>query len=487
MAEVLLIQPKAGNWETVGVRLPEGLLTMAAVPHKEGYEVKILDTRLSKDWKKELIDELKQNPVVAALTCMTGPQIRYALEISRFIKENSNVPVVWGGVHPTLLPEQTLSNQYVDIVVIDEGDITFIELINALEAEKSLNDVLGIAFKKDGKVIRNQPRPLIKNIDELPDKPYELVNIKNYFGFSHEDGEPSVALSTSRGCNFKCTFCYDTIFYNNTWRAMSVDRTIEVIKNMVDKFGIKNIYFQDDNFVVSIPRFRQIVEKILEERLDITWGLMGIRIDTIGRLDDELLAKVVKSGCKSMDSGLESGSDKILKMIRKGFTVQQAIDGNRKIAKYPIVMKYSFIGGYPTETEEDLKMTISMIAQLVKDNKDACTPFLIYSAYPGVPLYDLAKQYGLKEPQSLEEWSTFDYESSYLNYPWLDKKRIKMLRNLAFTSLFANPAFQYKVQKKFVKLLFKMYQPIARFRFMNNLYQVPFEKRVADFITASIY
>lgn len=268
---------------------------------------------------------------------------------------------------------------------------------------------------------------------------------------------------------------------------MSVDRTIEVIKNMVDKFGIKNIYFQDDNFVVSIPRFRQIVEKILEERLDITWGLMGIRIDTIGRLDDELLAKVVKSGCKSMDSGLESGSDKILKMIRKGFTVQQAIDGNRKIAKYPIVMKYSFIGGYPTETEEDLKMTISMIAQLVKDNKDACTPFLIYSAYPGVPLYDLAKQYGLKEPQSLEEWSTFDYESSYLNYPWLDKKRIKMLRNLAFTSLFANPAFQYKVQKKFVKLLFKMYQPIARFRFMNNLYQVPFEKRVADFITASIY
>jgi len=373
-------------------------------------------------------------------------------------------------------------------VVIDEGEITFLELIKTLETGKPLDEVLGIAYKKDGKVIKNAPRPLIKNLDELPDKPYELVDIKKYFGFSHEgNDEPSIAISTSRGCNFKCTFCYDTVFYNNTWRALSVDRTMEIIKNMVDKFGIRNIYFQDDNFVVSIPRFREIVDRIIDENLDINWGLMGIRIDTIGRLDNELLSKVVRAGCKSMDSGLESGSDKMLKMIRKGFTVQQALDGNRKIAKFPIIMKYSFIGGYPTESEEDLKMTIDMISQLVKDNKDACTPFLIYSAYPGVPLYEVAKQYGVKEPQTLEDWSSFDYESSYLNYPWLDKKRIKMLRNLAFTSLFANPAFQYKVQKKLVKFLFKMYQPIARFRFMNNLYQMPVEKRIADFIAASIY
>ena len=487
MAEVLLIQPKAGNWEAVGVRLPEGLLTLAAVPHKEGYKVKILDLRLIKDWKKALLDELKQSPVIVALTCMTGPQIKYALEISKFIKENSNVPVVWGGVHPTLLPEQTVSNQYVDIVVIDEGEITFLDLIRTQEAGKPLDDVLGIAYKKDGKVKRNPPRPLITNLDELPDKPYELVDVNKYFGFSHEGDDPSIAISTSRGCNFKCTFCYDTVFYNNTWRAMSAEKTIGTIKNIIDKFGIRNIYIQDDNFAVSIPRFKQIVNSIIEEKLDITWGLMGIRIDTIGRLDEDFLSKIARSGCRNMDSGLESGSDQILRMIKKGFTVQQALDGNRKIGKFPIIMKYSFIGGYPTETEEDLKMSISMISQLVKDNKNACTPFLIYSAYPGVPLYELAKEYGVKEPRTMEEWSTFDYENSYLNYPWLDKKRIKMLRNLAFTSLFANPAFQYKVHKKIVKFLFKMYQPIAKFRFHNNLYQMPVEKRIADFIAASIY
>ncbi len=486
MADILLIQPKAGNWEAVGVRLPEGLLSMAAIPHKEGYKVKIFDTRIAKDWRKELLAELKKKPIVAALSCMTGPQIKYAIEISNFIKENSDVPVVWGGVHPTLLPEQTVSNPSIDIVIIDEGEITFLDLVKTLEKGKPLDNVPGIAFKKNGKVIKTSKRPLIKNLDELPDKPYELADVKKYFGFSPENDEPSIAISTSRGCCFKCAFCYDTAFYNNTWRAMSAERTIETIKKIVGKFGIRNIYFQDDNFAVDVARFRKIVEGIMNEHLDIKWGLMGIRIDTIARLEDEFLAKVVRSGCYNMEVGLESGSDRLLKMLRKGFTVRQAIDGNKKISKFPISMKYTFVGGYPTETEKELMMSLKMISQLFKDNKRIATPFLIYSAYPGVHLYELAKQHGLKEPKSLEEWSTFDYANSYLNYPWLSKKRIKMLRNLAFTSLFASPSFQYKIQKKSIKLLFRMYQPIAKFRFLNNFYYAPLERPVADFLAASM-
>src|SRR3989338_7144821 len=154
--EILLIQPKAGNWENLGIRSPDGLITLAALPNKEGYNVKILDLRLEKDWKASLKKHLDSNPLLVATTSMTGIQIKYALEASKYVKEHDkNIPVIWGGIHPTFMPEQTLENENIDIVVIDEGDLTFLELIKTIEKNESLKDVLGIGYKEDGKIIIN--------------------------------------------------------------------------------------------------------------------------------------------------------------------------------------------------------------------------------------------------------------------------------------------------------------------------------------------
>ena len=485
--EILLIQPKAGKWETLGIRPPDGLLTLAALPKKEGYAVKIIDLRLEKDWKAALTDHLKRQPLLVATTCMTGIQIKYALEVSEFVKEfNKNIPIIWGGVHPTFMPVQTLENENIDIVVIDEGDITFVELINALETGKPLKGILGIAYKEDGIIHVNPKRQLIEDLDSLPYPPYELIDIKKYYGFDI-DGGSSITMSTSRGCPFKCNFCYETNFFGNRFRAFSVERTLEMIKRVIEKYNVKNIYFQDDNFATNIKRFKDIVYGLLKEKIDINWGLLGVRIDTLQVLGDDFLRDVAKAGCVNMDSGIESGSDRILKLIKKGLTVQQIKDVNKKLSRHSFKAKYTFIMGYPSETEEELRASVKLATELVEYNKNAYTPFFIYTAYPGVELWEIAKQHGIQEPQKLEDWQTYDYENAYLNYPWLTSKRIKMMKNLAFTSNFANKNIKYKISKRYLKILFDLYQPLAVTRFKHNFYQLPLDIKLGHIIANALY
>ena len=114
--EILLVQPKAGSWENLGIRPPDGLLTIAAIPCSRGYNIKIVDLRLEKDWRTTMKKHLEEDPLFVATSCMTGPQIAYALELSKFVKQHDkNIPVIWGGIHPTFNPHQTLENENIDV------------------------------------------------------------------------------------------------------------------------------------------------------------------------------------------------------------------------------------------------------------------------------------------------------------------------------------------------------------------------------------
>ncbi len=486
--EILLVQSKAGSWENLGVRPPDGLLTIAAIPHSRGYNVKIVDLRVEKSWRTTMKNHLEKGPLFVATSCMTGPQIAYALELSKFVKQHDrNIPVIWGGVHPTFNPHQTLENENIDIVVIDEGDFTFLELIEKIGTGQSLRDVLGIGYKEDGKIIINPKRPLIEDLDSLPDIPYELIDMKKYYGFDGGDGEASIALSTSRGCPFKCTFCYDTKAFGNRFRGFSANRTIEIVKEVVEKFKIKHIYFADDNFCTDLKRYRNIVDLLLQENLDIKWGISGVRMDTLKVMDHDLLTKTVKAGCTNLNSGLESGSDRVLKLIKKGITVQMIKDTNKKLSNYPMKAKYTFISGFPTETEEELKLTVNLALKLVEDNKNAYTSFVTYVPWPGVELWNLAKEHGVYEPKSLEEWIIVNQDDVHDNLPWLDDRRKKMIKNLVFTSNFANKNIKYKIGKKYLKFLFDLYYPIAKLRFKYNIYQFQIDRWFINSVAKAIY
>ncbi len=235
MAKIILFFPKL---ESKALLLPASLLYVAAPLVEKGYEVKIIDQRLEKDWQNLLIKELKDRPLAVGISAKTGKQIFYGLEASRVVKENSKVPVIWGGVHPTLLPEQTLQNPYIDFVVIGEGERTFLNLIQKLEAGDNYEDLDGIGFKKNNQTVCNPPKEFL-NLDDLPEIPYQLVDIEKYIAkksFASGKEARNIAFYTSRGCPHRCAFCYNKEFNKQRWRGESAPRVVERIKEMIAEY-----------------------------------------------------------------------------------------------------------------------------------------------------------------------------------------------------------------------------------------------------------
>ena len=483
--DILLIQPKVGEYDFANIRLPLGILSIAALPEKNGYKVKIIDQRTDKNWDKELLKSLKSNPICVGITSMTGKQIRFALEASKIVKNNSDVPIVWGGVHPSFLPEQTLSNENVDILVHGEGEITFFELVQTLEKEKPLKEIDGIWYKHDKKIKNNKPRPFV-DLNKLPDLPYHLIDMKKYCAFDISGRrEYSISFALSRGCPFKCAFCYNTVFNKKRWRGLSIKNAMNRIKKIIDDFDIKSFYFIDDNICANPKWFKELIKNFLKEKFDFLWGTQGIRIDSVVWMDHNLLTSMEKSGCRNLDFGIESGSPRILDLMKKDITIPQVKKVAKKLLDFPFILKYNFMSGFPTETMEDIDASIKLALKLVKENKNAYILYHTYTPFPGTELYELAIEHGFDPPKTLEGWSVFNYIDWPLNYPsWLSKEKIELLNNLSFISRFANKNLKYKITRTTMRLIFNLYYPIAEFRFKHSFYNFFFEKTIAKHISS---
>jgi len=428
MADVILIQPKIEEKLSLyqhpisrikdfygNKSFPLGLLHISRYLVSE-YKVKIIDQRIDKNWKKHLLKELNQNPICVGLTSMTGPQIRYALEISKFIKQNSNVPVIWGGTHPTLEPYTTIKNKYVDLVVKGEGEITFFELVKALEKNRSLRGIKGVVFKDKGAIRSNQDRHFLE-LDNLPEIPYELINFKRYLiRFSK-----TIDLETSRGCVHKCGFCYNSCIKQH-YRFLKAEKLFEQIRYLNEKFNVKRFFFSDDNSFVNYKRSQLFMEMVIKEKMDISWFGGGVDINSLSRYKIDLLEK---SGCDGILVGVESGSQRILDFINKNIKFQQLKDLNEKFSNSNIYLYYGFMIGFPNETKEDSIKTINLMFNLLEKNKNIYVSLSIYTPYPSNKLYFYSVKKGFKPPQSLIEWSNLCW--NLVNTPWIKKDMKKIL------------------------------------------------------------
>lgn len=465
----------------MAIRCPNGLLSVASLLDKDGYDIKIVDQRIDHDWQNTLLKHLKTNPVCFGVTCSTGRQIANAITACKIVKEfNKDIPVVWGGPHATLLPEQTLEHPLVDIVVLREGDITFHELVIALKNRKDLAGVRGIAYKKGSAVKKNAERDFI-DLDKLPFLPYHLIDIKKYSSVNFRN-KPSLDVSTSRGCPFHCAFCYNYFFNKQRWRAFSVERSLEEIKYVVDTFNIKDLYFVDDNFSANIPRAKGIMEGMKKEGLDILWGTQGVRIDTLARMEESVIELFDQTGCMEMSIGVETGSQRMMELITKGITIPQVLDVNRKIKDRRFKIKYNFIIGFPTETVPEMHQTIQLALQLYKENNKAWFPFNVFAPYPGSLLYDLAIKEGFTPPDKLEDWVHLEptgWQEYYKS--WFPDDVSLFMRNVNFASYFAFRSVKQKITNPLLRVLFDVYHPIAHYRFEHMAYAMPVERKVAEF------
>lgn len=500
--DVILLYPKTGVDFGATIAPPHSVLSVAAPLQKKGYKVKIIDQRTDPDWKTHLTQEVQNKPICVGISTMTGTQIFYALEMAKLIRNltNGNIPIVWGGPHPSILPEQTLKNENVDAVCIGEGDETFLEMVEAYQGGSPLNEVKGIMFKNGSQNVMTPERPLI-DVEELLPVPWDLLpDVEKYIhkDFYIKGVKRSLDVGlTSRGCPFKCGFCCSASIRHRKWRARSVEKSLETILGPVKRFNLDSIWIRDDEFYIDRERAYKICEGIVNSGEKIKWYTSGTRVDIFNKATDEQLLMLKKSGAHTLKFGAESGSNRILKLMQKGICQEDTIKANLKAKRVGITPAFALMIGFPTETFDEINQTIDLFLRLKKDNPQAQFEVISpYTAFPGTPLYDVAIKHGLRPPEALEGWIDWlcdEYDLEGRKMPWYNYSERKKIGNIAYMSILSN-SIQNAVGgvsngsvRLLLKALFKPISAFERFKLTRKWYSFAPELDVARYLRKKIF
>ena len=293
----------------------------------------------------------ERNPEVVGITCKVF-DMASALVVARIAKSvNKEIVVVLGGPAATTCTDMVLEDQNVDCVVRGEGEITMVELLKALQSSKlNLHSIDGLSFKESGDIVHNKRRALIENISSLPYPARDLLlyadKLPKWMFESIMGG-----IITSRGCPYACTFCANrTVWGSRKVRMRTAQDVVEEILYLRDTYGVRRFIFWDDHFATSRQRAVKICNLLLEKRADVHW-LCLVRADTI---DEQLLELMKKAGCYEVQMGVESGSDRILKKVKKGVTVEQIRKTADIIRKSGLRWHAFLLVGIPGETREEM-------------------------------------------------------------------------------------------------------------------------------------
>ena len=340
------------------------------------------------------IDE--QKPDAVGITSRSA-KFPSALRVAAIVKKlNPKTYVIIGGPHPTIEPDECVQDQNIDFVVRGEGEETLLELCQVLDTDGDYGQIPGLSFKKGDVAIHNEQRGLIRDLDSLPFPARDLVINPSSF-----PTDAMASLVTSRGCSFKCGYCSAASMWTRKVRTRGVENSIAEIKYIVDTYNTKTIYFWDDSFTINRRRIFALCDAINDANLGIRWSCTT-RVDLV---DDELLAAMRGAGCVHIDIGVESGSERILKLIDKGISVEKVKSAVALIHKHNIQISAFFMVGFPEETEGDILQTIELMKTI--DVSSICLS--IFTPYPGTALYEKAHSLGLI-PEVID-WADFDHHS----------------------------------------------------------------------------
>lgn len=445
--QVLLLYPRTGIDFGSTVSPPHALLAVAAPLVKAGYKVKILDQRVGSITEEVIREELSGSPICVGISTMVGSQIYFALNLAKIVRRvtNGKIPIVWGGCQPSVIPEQTIANENVDCVVIGEGDLTLLDLVRSWEHKQPIDNIPGIVFKNGSSIVTTSPRPLL-DIEELLPVPWELVDVRNYIHRDMYISNRNRVLDigqTSRGCPFQCSFCSSAAIRQRKRRAMSVDKSLSRIIDTVKRFKLDGFWLRDDEFYIDRQRANQIFRGVIDAGIDVRFYTSGTRCDIFTKASEEEVALMKRAGAHSLKFGAESGSQKILDLMRKGIKVEQTIESNLKCKRHGIIPVFALMAGFPTETFDDIGETIDLMFRLKKDNPHAKFEAMsIFTPLPGTPSWDLSLKYGLKSPQRLEDWTDWlldEYDFKGKKTPWLKTRKERIwLGNIYYMSVLAN-------------------------------------------------
>lgn len=453
---------------------PLSILTLAAPLVTEGFNVILLDGNLNKEDSDRLIirDALADCICIGISSMIGGGQLERGIEMASFVKSSSkNTPVVFGGPLATVIPEELLKDSSVDYVVRGQGEYPFLELVKMLQANQPIVKIAGVVRKGD-ECIGN---PVIYDKEQIPPIPWHLLDVEKYIRQDRLLGNRVMNFISSQGCPQKCGYCSEVSSYGCKWKAISAERMLNEISDLVEKFNLDGIKFYDSNFFVDRNRVVKFAKGLIDNKIKINWAASAHPLGLKKLADD--LDLVQKSGLKRLLIGAESGSQTSLDYINKGCNTDDIMDAARLCANHDISSAFTFIVGMPG-ISDDISATFEMALKMKKLNGNFEINIHFYAPLPGTPLFEEAKSFGYIPPESLSRWSAYNYYA--IQIPWLKKameKNVLLFGDfyidflfpptwfLADLSLRPLSNFFYKILREFVKLRCKI-----------HFYGLPFEK-----------
>lgn len=453
MPLVLLFRPIYDPRTRSAPILPWALLFLAAELRRRGVDVAVIDEVCTPDYRAEAAAVLERGPVAVGITTMTCEQIRFGLRFARFVRDRSDAAIVWGGVHPTLRPEETVRHDLVDYVVAGEGERAFADLVERL-AKSAPPDVAGVFYSRDGEVVGTRQGGYL-DLGALPDIPFDVVDVERYVHRRPDlDIERHFEVCTSRGCPHRCGFCYIESAHGRRWRALDADTTVARIKEVVERFGVDGVSFREDNFFVDQRRVEAIAQRLIDEQVGVKWA-GSCRIDYFAKYEPAFVELLRRSGCALLTFGVESGSDRVLELVHKDITVDMAIETAKKVAAAGIRATFHFMAGFPTETTDEVIETCRLIERIRTIAPDAVIrEMTVFAPYPGVGLVPLCIERGYREPDDLEEWAEMDWFSA--ERPWLTREQTRLIESAQFLIArldHSNPLIRRYVNRRWHHLL----------------------------------
>ncbi len=463
---------------------PLGILAISTPLLRAGYEIKLIDSTITPNFQQRVIEELA-DALCLAISLVTGPMIRETVAIAREAKRvYPNKPVVLGGWHPSLLPDQTLEAEFIDMIVIGQGEDAFLDIVRHIEAGELPKGIAGVGYKDNGRVVFN-PRRELRPLADMPPKAYQIADFDAYERLC---GRRWAMYTSSLACPYNCGYCTNDGVYGRKWNALEPEQVSEELCDLAARYRLQLIWVVDDNFLVDRNRALGIAEGICSRGTRFEWSIQA-STNLVTRLSVEEWKLMRRAGLSQVAQGADSGSPKVLHLMNKDFqkldTIYEAAD---RLSQANVRPSFNMIFGYPGEGRAERRESIQLIMNVCRKYPGAEFWTNIFTPYPGSPVMNKAFELGIQVPKKLEEWS--DFFPKYTVLPWLkgkEHKRVQAMRD------YIRVAFRRVNIGRFRKglrarLAYWLISAPAQWRLDHDFYWFPFEvwlKRYVDKLPAA--
>lgn len=386
----LLINPISARM--IPAFVPHGLLYIASFAIKHGYKIVVYDRNVEKDSLEKILEKFR--PRVVGMGCLTGTAIDDAVAVSKQVRNfDASIKIVWGGIHTTLYPDSVLKNDFVDFVIIGDGEKAFSGLLDVIIGDKGSVELVDNVGYKDDNQLKYAKRSFL-NLDELPRPSWNLIRVDNYLRRKFYANRV-ITINTSRGCPYKCSFCCVPSIHMGKWRSVSAEAIVDNLLYLKNIYGIDGFQVDDDEFDIDRSRVLKLCDLLERNKLNFKWS----HFSRINIAREDILSREKECGLSLIEFGVESGSERMLQFLNKGQTLEQIKKVYSVCRKLRLKTSALFMVGLPTETQDELKQTVKLINQL-NPHLTICTP---YKPYPGTELFEYCVKNNIFQyPRDLE-------------------------------------------------------------------------------------